>query len=70
MQFFGGLQLYKQSYLLHRAAIVYSLVDSCKALGVDPRSWMEDVLLRITACGNDRAALRELLPDRWEKESK
>ncbi len=53
-----------------RAAIVYSLVDSCKALGVDPRSWMEDVLLRITACGNDRAALRELLPDRWEKESK
>ncbi len=41
-----------------------------KALGVDPRSWMEDVLLRITACGNDRAALRELLPDRWEKESK
>ncbi len=53
-----------------RAAIVYSLVDSCKALEVDPRSWMEDVLLRITACGNDRAALRELLPDRWQKESK
>lgn len=28
------------------AAIVYSLVDSCKALDVDPHDWMEDVLLR------------------------
>lgn len=27
-----------------RAAIVYSLVDTCKALNVDPREWMEDVL--------------------------
>ena len=53
-----------------RAAIVYSLVDSCKALDVDPRAWMEDVLLRITTCGNDRNALRELLPDKWQKESK
>ena len=26
-----------------RAAIVYSLVDSCKALDVDLREWMEDV---------------------------
>ena len=53
-----------------RAAIVYSLVDSCKALDVDPRAWMEDVLLRIATCGNDRNALRELLPDKWQKESK
>ena len=53
-----------------RAAIVYSLVDSCKALGVDPRAWMEDVLLKITACGDDRKALRKLLPDEWRKKSK
>ena len=32
-----------------RAAIVYSLVDTCKSRGVDPREWMEDVLLRIPA---------------------
>ena len=33
-----------------RAAIIYSLVDSCKALDVNPSEWMEDVLLR--ALGN------------------
>ena len=52
-----------------RAAIVYSLVDSCKALDVDPREWMEDVLLRIPGNENNREALRELLPDRWAKQT-
>lgn len=52
-----------------RAAIVYSLVDTCKALGVDPREWMEDVLLRIPGNENNRDALRELLPDRWAKQA-
>lgn len=52
-----------------RAAIVYSLVDSCKALGVDPREWMEDVLLRIPGNENNRAALRDLLPDKWTKQT-
>ena len=42
-----------------RAAIVYSLVDSCKALDVNPREWMEDVLLRIPGNENNREALRE-----------
>ena len=27
-----------------RAAIVYSLIASCKAVEIDPREWMEDVL--------------------------
>lgn len=53
-----------------RAAIVYSLVDSCKSLDVEPREWMEDVLLRIPGNENNRDALRELLPDRWVKQSK
>ena len=52
-----------------RAAIVYSLVDSCKALDVDPREWMEDVLLRIPGNENNREALRELLPDQWAKQT-
>lgn len=52
-----------------RAAIVYSLVDSCKALDVDPREWMEDILLRISGNENNRDALRELLPDKWAKQS-
>ena len=52
-----------------RAAIVYSLMDSCKALDVDPREWMEDVLLRIPGNENNREALRELLPDKWAKQT-
>ncbi len=41
-----------------------SLQGQKSLLEVDPRAWMEDVLLRITDCRNDRAALRERLPDR------
>ena len=53
-----------------RAAIVYSLVDSCKALDIDPREWLEDVLLRIPGNEDNREALRELLPDKWAKQTK
>src|SRR3712207_6976946 len=31
----------------YRAAIVYSLIGTCKSAGVDPRVWMEDVLRKI-----------------------
>lgn len=50
-----------------RAAIIYSLIGSCKALDVNPREWMEDVLLRILGNEAKRTALRELLPDKWTK---
>ena len=50
-----------------RAAIVYSLVDTCKAVGKDPREWMEDVLVRIPGNENNREVLRDLLPDKWAK---
>lgn len=52
-----------------RAAIVYSLVDTCKAVGKDPRAWMEDVLVRIPGNENNREVLRDLLPDKWAKQS-
>lgn len=41
-----------------RAAIVYSLFSSCKAHGVDVRSWLEDTLKRIPA----EKAIDQLLP--------
>ncbi len=46
------------------------LISSCKAMGVDPREWMEDVLLRIPGSDSNRETLRELLPERWAKQTK
>ena len=31
----------------YRAAIVYSLIETCKNAGIEPRVWMEDVLKQI-----------------------
>ena len=44
-----------------RAAIVYSLLSSCKAAGIDTRAWLEDVLKRIPSEKNPDA----LLPANW-----
>lgn len=30
-----------------RAAVVYSLFSSHKALGIDERAWLEDVIVRV-----------------------
>ena len=30
-----------------RAAITYSLIGTCKAVNVDPRDWMTDVLMKL-----------------------
>ena len=45
-----------------RAAIVYSLFSSCKAHGVDVRSWLEDTLKRIPT----EKAVDQLLPCTWQ----
>ena len=50
-----------------RAAIIYSLIGSCKAVGVDPRPWLEDVLVRISECEKNQDALKDLLPNHWHK---
>ena len=47
-----------------RAAIVYSLFSSCKAAGIEPREWLEDILVRLPAYTGDIGAL---LPCNWQK---
>ena len=49
----------------YRAAIAYSLIGTCKAAGIEPRKWLEDVLKKIPyylCAGRD---MTELLPRTW-----
>lgn len=48
----------------HRAAVCYTLVNSCKLLGVEPFAYMKDVLERAAAHPISRVA--ELTPANWK----
>jgi len=45
-----------------RAAVLYSLIESCKAQGVEPFAYFADVLARTAT-----ASARELTPRAWKK---
>ena len=47
------------------AAIIFSLVQSCKTFGVNPREYLEDVMRRLMS--HNSQELHELLPDLWLK---
>jgi hypothetical protein len=47
------------------AAVVYSLVESCKAVGVDPFAYLKDVLVRVATHPASRVV--ELVPARWKE---
>lgn len=47
-----------------RAAIVYSLIQTCRLNDVDPQAWLADVLARIAECPVSRLA--DLLPWNWQ----
>ncbi len=51
-----------------RGAVLYSLIRSCDLAGVDPTTWLEDVLIRI-AGGWPNSRIGELLPHRWNGEA-
>ncbi len=47
---------------VERAAIAYSLITCCKAAGVDPRKWLEDVLRRL-----ETEDPKDLIPSVWKE---
>ena len=51
-----------------RAAIIYSLVASCKLNEIDPFAYFRDVLVRISTHPADK--IDELLPSNWKKPEK
>ena len=48
----------------HRAAAIYTLIETAKLSDVDPQAWLTDVLVRL----HDHPAKRiaELLPWNWK----
>ena len=51
----------------YRAAIVYSLLASCRAANVDPRQWLEHVLVEIPARKKTGIPMGDLLPTAYAK---
>ena len=49
----------------HRAAVLYSLVQSCQLVGIDPFVCFRDVLLRVATHPHSRIA--ELTPAGWAR---
>jgi transposase len=47
----------------HRAALLYSLVQSCRLVGIDPFAYLRDVLIRVATHPQSRIA--ELTPKGW-----
>lgn len=47
------------------AAVLLSLIQSCRAIGVNPRLYLEDIMRRLMQHSAQR--LHELLPDQWAK---
>ena len=70
-----GMAVGRKNYLFcgnhdsaENAAIMYSLIETCKANDVDPREWLIDVLNRLPVYNNDYSLdLADLLPHNWKK---
>jgi transposase len=46
-------------------AVILSLVQTCRGLGMNPMEYLEDVMRRLM--GHNAQKLHELLPDQWKK---
>lgn len=51
-----------------RAAILYTLIQTCRLNDVDPQAWLADVLARIA--GHPASRIDELLPWNWRKDTR
>ena len=51
-----------------KSAIIYTLVENCRRLGLDAREYFEDVLTRLPAMKASEAA--SLTPANWQKAKK
>lgn len=66
-----GIAIGRKNYMFagshragERAAIIYSLLGTCKLQGIDPRIWLNEVLRRLPTQAEDK--ITELLPQFWK----
>ena len=52
-----------------QASMIYSFIATCKANGVEPREWFEDVIRRIPEYENGRSDVTHLHPKYWKRNS-
>ena len=55
--FFGSLDAGQHS------AVIFSLIQTCRGLGINPREYLEDIFRRLMDHNSQK--LEELLPDQW-----
>jgi transposase len=48
-----------------RAAIAYSILGTCRLIGLNPVAYLSDIVPRL-ACGMERHELAELMPKAWK----
>jgi transposase len=51
----------------HRAAAMYTLIETAKLGGIDPRAWLADVLARLP--GHPAKHIDEFLPWNWHSQT-
>ena len=56
-----------ENHSTHLFRIIYTIVQNCKNHGIDPQSYMVDVLERLPHLSNDPEQIRQLQPKFWEK---
>jgi hypothetical protein len=49
----------------HRSAILYTIIESCRARGIDPSAYLRDVLIRLPSMTNWQ--VKHVTPEAWAK---
>ena len=48
-----------------RSAILYTIIEACRSRGIDPQSYLRDVLTRLPTMTNRQ--IKEVTPEAWAK---
>jgi hypothetical protein len=52
----------------HRSAVLYTIIESCRARGLNPYAYLRDVLTRLPSMTNWQ--VKQVTPEAWSKTSR